>query len=151
MLAAAVTTTNTKWHHFVIRIGGENIGVSNALVLFQVLHTCTRQMPVTDAMVFMCSVLGSFGYLVQSGPVVPQSNAWLLCTVRGAVKCPARAGGCSLRAGRKKSKHAIDQFCVSLFQFFLFCLDKEVWKRGLMAICSTNLSFEHPFNKGMLQ
>lgn len=113
--------------------------------------TRARQMPVTDAMVFMCSVLGSFGYLVQSGPVIPQSNAWLLCTVRGAVKCPARAGGCSLRAGRKKSKHAIDQFCVSLFQFFLFCLDKEVWKRGLMAICSTNLSFEHPFNKGMLQ
>lgn len=52
----------------------------------------------------------------------------------------------------KKSKYVIDQFCILLFHFFfLFCLDKEVWKCGLMAVCSTSLSFEHLFNKGMLQ
>lgn len=98
-------------------------------------------------------VLSSFGCSVRCGPFVPQFHAQLLCTMRGAVKCPARSGGCLLRAGRRKEK----QVCywsilhIAISFFFLFCLDKEVWKCGLMAVCSTSLSFEHLFNKGMLQ
>lgn len=138
------------------------------------LYDTNADLPDIGATFFACSVLSSFGYLVQSTTLAPASTdapsayarnfivRWRKARFshagRGGLEWPwravgAHAGTCLVLIDRKKEKSLLlSSFTHCNFIFVsLFCLDEEVWKCGLMAVCNISLSYESIFNKGMLR